>query len=670
LSSILASSGQISNAAGGTAYAMSDDDFTVVADEQPYPQRLSHYMATGQYNQPQKPHRNYRELKRTDPKDMPRTTQKKVKSGAAYSFDFGQTDEVSKAALFPVIITQADRVTGASLYVIMDPIGTPEQYFDGQVGYTASRTGTKRVYGRGLAGTLPFDLDKDYMIFQVEHTDLQDGGAESDGLDGAIKFSEKYPPIKGNSWFAACAALVAMNTSKGVIDKVITGGTTTAKPGELPLQLPNAAFNMKLDFMKQWYGSDAAAILYGAPSGRPFPLYRPKDRGQISGDPTYPEFDSYQIAKAMLSVGDLAKKADMAASEGETQDILDEADGQAVGTEPAVDEDIEDVDLDKLIAQVKEETRREVEAERKYKPRQMAPKAVVTADEFMQAVEIKKNRPGKLDIMTYINEDLRDFPEHTADVLEWIVRTGLISNLYTMSKTDPNGQMMHRLVRPYTEVFSYGGDRKSQAAQQLERANRIFEKEHVRFNGLTLDWVIGNGFKGPDASQVAYYRANGVLPDPGDMTFQGQMALRPANREEALIAMRTTGVAPVDTFSKKIANIIASDMYSTPWLENALRTFVDSNRRMPTTEELMALKGQDPDRKTTIADVKNSKSQQMAASSLKIGAPIASSIFANTVVSGPQQTGGARRARMNATLQSSTASRMASALARRKTETP
>lgn len=188
-------------------------------------------------------------------------------------------------------------------------------------------------------------------------------------------------------------------------------------------------------------------------------------------------------------------------------------------------------------------------------------------------------------------------PPGSQEVLAWAVRTGLVSSLYQMSKIDPNGMLTYRVLKPLHEVSVSAAGGLTPAASQYNSAQRKAATLLPQYRGITTDWVLANGNRGPDDTQVMYYRKNGKLPNPGEN--QGSLALRPNDAVSAIAARGTTKL------TEKINNLMKSDLYTTNWMRTTLNEFINEEGRVPGTEEINQLRALDPERPGRIEAVKN-----------------------------------------------------------------
>lgn len=196
-------------------------------------------------------------------------------------------------------------------------------------------------------------------------------------------------------------------------------------------------------------------------------------------------------------------------------------------------------------------------------------------------------------------EQAGQLPPGTTEVMKWLIDSGLIPSLFQMSKLDPQGMLTYRTLRPLHEIGATANGSVTPATAMYNSAARKAKSLELQFRGMDVDWIIANGNRGPDDSQVAYYRHNGKLPAPG--TNQGAILTRPSTQLEALEAR---GFSKLDG---KIENLMKSDVYSTPWMLNELRRFGKKSGRIPNTEELNELRKQDPERPGKMEEFKRSR---------------------------------------------------------------
>lgn len=460
-----------------------------------------------------------------------------------------------RAAMFPVIITDKGVVKCVRMYAAIE--GDHSDCLLPSARVTTSRKG-KKIYGAD--STIPYDIEHDYTLLP-----LQSVKDNTFSINGG-------PMVVGESWQAAVYLLESMRDF-GIFKYPLTGAVAKDKSGRLVI-LSNPAINTKATYV-----SERGLKLIGTRSNQSNIIIstlikvvnknlncdwaeksiRPMDRN--------PSLLAQAMSSLNPSLEEIVEYGDRLAGNSESQG----AEIQDVMSELDKSNTPNDVPVEKIIEDKKPPIP---------KPRRLiAPPRAVELEIFDQILDAENNQ---------------QLPEGSADVFKYLVNTGLMHTMHKMAKIDPNGSLVYRTLKPFYEITSKGEGRMSPAAAQHQRAQRLYATLMNQYRDITVDWIIQNGYRGPDDAQARYYRNQGVLPDPG--TGQSSLLARPSNRDEALDAGTQAlnfGGQQVSKLQTRLERLIANDSKMSEAMANQLRDFVDTNARMPSTDEIKQMREAD-----------------------------------------------------------------------------
>jgi hypothetical protein len=162
----------------------------------------------------------------------------------------------------------------------------------------------------------------------------------------------------------------------------------------------------------------------------------------------------------------------------------------------------------------------------------------------------------------------------TVDGVMWTLETGLAPILSQWARSDRSGSTMLAIINNRTQAPGRRAPVNLSRALpvQRERANAIYSKLQHQIPGISVEWILANGVRGPTTEQNAYISATKTLPEPGDLN--------------PVIPQSSTG----GKLRTKVENVIRSQGWQPGSRQaEALKNFADTNKRLPTTEEFSSV---------------------------------------------------------------------------------
>lgn len=478
-----------------------------------------------------------------------------------------------KVAFFPVVVTNNGSPSEMRMYVAVE--GDHRNMLSDKASMLFMKSGLHCIYG--AESTIPIPLNNTYTLLQVDSKTVD-----------SLNIPTDAPIVMGTSWQAAVYTLES--SRNGVFPIAITGGVSRDKKRR-PIILENPAFPLKNAYCHK-IGIPMIGVDMGGHSK--LVAHVAARMGDFHSKPNS-VFTPIKLTTPLVK-GRVAWAMDNDTLNLEDLDLEQPTTSSLISAgrplEPAEDDFFDATDV---IPKIKYQT---VEYNRIAAPETSMPAVLSTIQQAEKAGTV---------------------PAGTTASFSWLINTGLIPTMEMMSKIDKVGTMTHRVLKPLYEVTSKGGDKVSPAANMYMRAERLYEVLKNQYRGITVDWIIQNGARGPDDSQAKHFRGFGELPPPAES--QGSLLQRPSTRTEAREAYMGTEKVLGDLLNNKIANLILSDTHSTPWLKRELDKFVLEKSRIPTSEELKWLKGEDPDRQDLVVKFNEAKVAKKATTKLFVKGP-------------------------------------------------
>jgi hypothetical protein len=129
----------------------------------------------------------------------------------------------------------------------------------------------------------------------------------------------------------------------------------------------------------------------------------------------------------------------------------------------------------------------------------------------MQKIDYReKFEEGTMEIINKLKEDVS-----AEDVMEWLNKNNLINEFKILTRTDPDAtktkNVLQNLTRP---MMAEGGLQATSIASTVARAQKVLQNLQGAnaVPGVTVEWIVANNFRGPNAAQLKSFRA-GNIPD-------------------------------------------------------------------------------------------------------------------------------------------------------------
>jgi len=102
-------------------------------------------------------------------------------------------------------------------------------------------------------------------------------------------------------------------------------------------------------------------------------------------------------------------------------------------------------------------------------------------------------------------------------LLNWLYQSKMVTTLAEFARTDPSALRFKKMLINYVNVPGVVrvNNNPTAAEAQMGKAQRLSDSLSAQYPGITPQWIIQNGYRGPSTDQARYFRYNRALPDPG-----------------------------------------------------------------------------------------------------------------------------------------------------------